>query len=87
MEDVLKGQMAGVAVMNLSGRPGAQARIRIQQGSDSLTGDTNPIWIVDGDAAYPRNVPEVSMGTEFEETVLTSGIRNIPPDDSEVLRC
>lgn len=47
VEDVLKGQMAGVAVMNLSGRPGAQARIRIR-GINSLTGDTNPIWIVDG---------------------------------------
>ena len=82
VEDVLKGQMAGVAVMNLSGRPGAQARIRIR-GINSLTGDTNPIWIVDG-MPLTGNVPEVSMGgTEFEETVLTSGIGNIPPDDIE----
>ena len=79
VEDVLKGQMAGVAVMNL---PGAQARIRIR-GINSLTGDTNPIWIVDG-MPLTGNVPEVSMGgTEFEETVLTSGIGNIPPDDIE----
>ena len=42
IEDVLKGQMAGVAVMNLSGRPGAQATIRIR-GINSLTGDTDPI--------------------------------------------
>ena len=82
VEDVLKGQMAGVAVMNLSGRPGAQARIRIR-GINSLTGDTNPIWIVDG-MPLTGNEPEVSMGgTEFEETVLTSGIGNIPPDDIE----
>ena len=82
VEDVLKGQMAGVAVMNLSGRPGAQARIRIR-GINSLTGDTNPIWIVDG-MPLTGNVPEVSMGgTEFEGTVLTSGIGNIPPDDIE----
>lgn len=30
------------------------------------------------------DVPEISMGgTEFQETVLTSGIGNIPPDDIE----
>ncbi len=82
VEDVLKGQMAGVAVMNISGRPGAQAQIRIR-GINSLTGDTSPIWIVDG-MPLTGNVPEISMGgTEFEETVLTSGIGNIPPDDIE----
>ena len=82
IEDVLKGQMAGVAVMNLSGRPGAQATIRIR-GINSLTGDTDPIWIIDG-MPLSGDVPEISMGgTEFQETVLTSGIGNIPPDDIE----
>ena len=80
--DVLKGQLAGVAAMNLSGRPGAQAQIRIR-GINSLTGDTDPIWIVDG-MPLSGDLPKVSMGgTEFQETILTSGIGNIPPDDIE----
>ncbi|MEG2227491.1 MAG: SusC/RagA family TonB-linked outer membrane protein [Odoribacter sp.] len=82
VEEVLKGQMPGVATMSISGRPGAQAQIRIR-GINSLTGDTDPIWIVDG-MPLQGDVPSVSMGgTEFQESVLTSGIGNIPPDDIE----
>ncbi len=82
VEEVLKGQMAGVATMSISGRPGAAAQIRIR-GINSLTGDMEPMWIVDG-MPLQGDVPEVSMGgTEFQETVLTSGIGNISPDDIE----
>lgn len=82
VEDILKGQMAGVATMNISGRPGAQAQIRIR-GINSLTGNSDPMWIVDG-MPLQGDVPQISMGgTEFQETVLTSGIGNIPPDDIE----
>lgn len=82
VEEILKGTMAGVTTMSISGRPGAQAQIRIR-GINSLTGDSDPMWIVDG-MPLQGDVPQVSMGgTEFQETVLTSGIGNIPPDDIE----
>ena len=68
--------------MSISGRPGAQAEIRIR-GINSLTGSSDPMWIVDG-MPLQGDVPKVSMGgTEFQETVLTSGIGNIAPDDIE----
>lgn len=80
--DALKGQMAGVSTMNISGRPGASAEIRIR-GINSITGSSDPIWIVDG-MPLQGDVPSISMGgTEFQETVLTNGIGNIPPDDIE----
>ena len=82
VEEILKGTMAGVTTMSISGRPGAQAQIRIR-GINSLTGSSDPMWIVDG-MPLQGDVPEVSMGgTEFQETVLTSGIGNISPDDIE----
>ena len=82
VQDILKGQLAGVTTMSISGRPGAQAQIRIR-GINSLTGDMEPMWIVDG-MPLQGDVPSVSMGgTEFQETVLTSGIGNITPDDIE----
>lgn len=82
VEDILKGQFAGVVTMSLSGRPGAQSSVRIR-GINSLDGDINPIWIVDG-MPLQGDVPEISMGgTEFQETVLTSGIGNIAPDEIE----
>lgn len=82
IEDILKGQLSGVATMSLSGRPGAQSQIRIR-GINSLTGESDPMWIVDG-MPMQGDVPQISMGgTEFQETVLTSGIGNIAPDDIE----
>ena len=82
VEEILKGTLAGVTTMSLSGRPGAQAEIRIR-GVNSLTGSSDPMWIVDG-MPLQGDVPEISMGgTEFQKTVLTSGIGNISPDDIE----
>ena len=82
VDEILKGSIAGVATMSISGRPGAQARIRIR-GINSLTGSSDPYWIVDG-MPLQGDVPTVSMGgTEFQETILTSGIGNISPDDIE----
>ncbi len=83
IDQVLKGTLAGVAAMNVSGRPGAQAQIRIR-GVNSLTGDMEPIWIVDG-MPLQGDLPS-SVGTgamDLENTILTSGIGNISPDDVE----
>ena len=83
IDQVLKGTLAGVSTMNVSGRPGAQAQIRIR-GVNSLTGDMEPIWIVDGmplQGDLPSNVGTGAM--DLENTVLTSGIGNISPDDVE----
>lgn len=82
VEDALKGQLSGVATMNVSGRPGAQAQIRIR-GINSLTGNTDPIWIVDG-MPLQGDLPDVGLGaTDLQNTVLTSGIGNMSPDDIE----
>lgn len=45
--DVLRGSLAGVSTRNTSGKPGALPEIRIR-GLNSLYGDMNPTWIVDG---------------------------------------
>lgn len=82
LEQVLKGSLAGVTTMSISGRPGAQAQIRIR-GINSLTGSTDPMWIVDG-MPMQGDLPTVSTGaTDLQNTVLTSGIGNIAPDDIE----
>ncbi|MGQ1784753.1 SusC/RagA family TonB-linked outer membrane protein [Saccharicrinis sp. GN24d3] len=43
----LQGQIAGVSVVESSGRPGEQANIQIR-GLGSLNADTNPLYVVDG---------------------------------------
>lgn len=82
LEEVLKGTLAGVTTMSISGRPGAQAQIRIR-GINSLTGNSDPIWIVDG-MPMQGDLPSVSVGaTDLQNTILTSGVGNIAPDDIE----
>lgn len=49
--DVLRGTMAGVSARNTSGKPGAVPEIRIR-GLNSLYGNKNPTWIVDGVPFY-----------------------------------
>ena len=83
IDEVLRGTLAGVSVMNVTGRPGAQAQIRIR-GVNSLTGNMEPMWIVDGMPMQGNLPTSVGVGaTDLENTVLTSGIGNISPDDVE----
>ena len=68
VEDALKGQLVGVSSMNTSGRPGSSAQIRIR-GINSLTGNTSPIWILDG-MPLQGDLPSAADGTSFESSVL-----------------
>lgn len=47
IENALQGQMAGVSVRSISGKPGADLEIRVR-GAASITGSSYPLYIVDG---------------------------------------
>lgn len=47
LDQVLQGRAAGVQVTNSTGAPGGAVRIRIR-GSNSITGDNSPLYVVDG---------------------------------------
>ena len=49
VDDALAGKMAGVLIQNQSGEPGADPKIQIR-GASSITGNSNPLIVVDG---YP----------------------------------
>ena len=80
MDQVLRGTMSGV-VTSYNGRPGADATIRVR-GANSITGSTDPIWIVDG---MPLNgmAPSVSNSSDLQRLVTQTGIGDIPPSDIE----
>lgn len=80
MDKVLRGTMSGV-VASYNGRPGADATIRVR-GANSITGNTDPIWIVDG---MPLNgmAPSVSNSSDLQRLVTQTGIGDIPPSDIE----
>ena len=66
--DVLRGALAGVSTRNISGKPGALPEIRVR-GLNSLHGDMNPIWIVDGVRFY-GNLNDLSPEDIQSITVL-----------------
>lgn len=78
MDQALRGTLMGVSVTNMSGRPGETAQIRIR-GLNSLTGDMNPIWIVDG-FELDAGAPDISGG-DLQGSVMTNGIGTVAPED------
>ncbi|MCG8581666.1 MAG: SusC/RagA family TonB-linked outer membrane protein [Bacteroidales bacterium] len=80
IDQAIRGQMAGVSSISTTGRPGASTQIRIR-GLNSITGDMNPVWIVDG-VEMQGAVPSVDMGgVDLQNSLFTDGIGNIPPED------
>lgn len=80
MDQVLRGKIPGIVALNLSGRPGATAQIRIR-GLNSITGNMEPIWIVDG-IEMREAVPNISVGgVNLQNSILTNGIGSIIPED------
>ncbi|GAB3911231.1 TonB-dependent receptor [Larkinella knui] len=47
LDQVLQGRAAGVQVTQANGAPGGDARIRVR-GANSVLGDNNPLYVVDG---------------------------------------
>ncbi len=79
IEQVLMGTVAGLNMVQ-TGRPGADAQIQIR-GINSLTGSTEPIWIVDG-MPMQGEIPNITVGaTDLQTTIFTTGIGNLAPDD------
>lgn len=47
VEDALQGRTAGVAVTNVSGRPGGEIKIRVR-GTTSINTSNDPLYVIDG---------------------------------------
>lgn len=82
VDNLLAGKIAGLASFMSSGRAGANSDIRIR-GVNTLSGTTQPLWIVDG-LPMQGEVPTFQgSGSELQTDILNNGIGNIPPSDIE----
>lgn len=81
---LLQGQMAGVDVKALSGRPGESAKIRIR-GTNTITGNADPLWVVDG-VPLQKDLPKIESrqikAGDFND-IFANGISGINPSDIE----
>jgi len=79
----LAGRVAGVVVNKNTSGPGGATRIIIR-GNNSLSGNNEPLYVVDGVPIDNSNLAGSSRG-EFNVPDLGNGISDINPDDIESL--
>ncbi|WP_160718139.1 SusC/RagA family TonB-linked outer membrane protein [Chitinophaga solisilvae] len=81
VEQMLQGQLAGVAVTPQSGAPGQAAKIRIR-GISSLQGTQDPLWVVDGLPLEGTNLPS---GDDMKDinNLYSNSIAGYNPSDIE----
>lgn len=77
--NALSGKIAGVQITSSSGSVGASSRI-ILRGISSITGNTEPLFVVDGVPMDNTNFGNAGSGGGRD---LPNGISNINPDDVE----
>ncbi|RAJ08693.1 TonB-linked SusC/RagA family outer membrane protein [Chitinophaga skermanii] len=80
VDQMLQGQLAGVAVTNISGAPGQAPKIRIR-GTSSLQGTQDPLWVVDGLPIEGTNLPDMN-GKDVDQ-LFNSSIAGYSPADIE----
>lgn len=79
---LMQGKVAGVNIQSVSGRPGQTAKIRIR-GTNTITGNADPLWIVDG-VPLQRDIPKISSSNIRNEDfndIFANGISGINPND------
>ncbi len=81
---LLQGQIAGVSVVAVSGKPGEAAKIRIR-GTNTISGDAEPLWVVDG-VPLQQDIPKISTGQIKSgnlNEIFVTGVAGINPNDIE----
>lgn len=81
IDQALAGQVAGLSVSNISGAPGAPAKIRIR-GTASLNGTQDPLWVLDGIPLEGTDIPELKELNDITN-IRQSSIAGLNPADIE----
>lgn len=79
VDQMLAGQVAGVAVTSLTGAPGGPAKIRIR-GTASLSGAQDPLWVLDGMPLEGNDVPNFNDKANIDQ-LQNFSIAGLNPDD------
>jgi TonB-linked SusC/RagA family outer membrane protein len=79
LDQLLVGQVSGLAVSPGTGAPGAAAKIRIR-GTASLSGSQDPLWVLDGLPLESNDVPKNYDKDNIDE-LNNFTIAGLNPDD------
>lgn len=79
LDQLLVGQVSGVAVSPGTGAPGAAAKIKIR-GTASLSGSQDPLWVLDGLPLESNDVPK-NYDKDNIDLLTNYSIAGLNPDD------
>ncbi|CAM4168683.1 MULTISPECIES: SusC/RagA family TonB-linked outer membrane protein [Flavobacterium] len=79
VDQLLAGQVAGVAITPGNGAPGGAAKIRIR-GTASLSGPQDPLWVLDGLPLEGNDVPNFNDKDNIDQ-LNNFSIAGLNPDD------
>ncbi len=83
IDKMLQGRLAGVAVLSQTSTPGAAPKIRIR-GSSSITGNREPVWVVDGMILDdPVAISAEELNSLDNVNLIGNAIAGINPSDIE----
>ena len=83
LDQMLQGKLAGVAVLQATSTPGAAPKIRIR-GSSSITGNREPVWVVDGVILNePVAIPAEELNSLDKINLIGNAISSLNPEDIE----
>lgn len=81
IDNMIQGKLSGVTVMNQSATPGAAPKIRIR-GSSSITGNREPVWVVDGIILEdPVKLSTADLNSMDKVNLIGNAISFINPED------
>ncbi|AZZ58181.1 SusC/RagA family TonB-linked outer membrane protein [Riemerella anatipestifer] len=81
VDQMLQGKVAGVMITPASGTPGQIAPVRVR-GTASLSGSTDPLWVVDGMPLEGNQAPAYNVGQDINE-LKNYSIAGFNPEDIE----
>jgi len=82
VDQMLVGQLSGVAIQPISGAPGAPSKISIR-GAATLNGSSDPLWVLDGIPLDGNDIPQDFRDKDNIDNLQSYPIAGLNPEDIE----
>ena len=82
IDQLLEGQVAGMTSIPTNGAPGAANKMRIRS-TVSLTGSTDPLWVLDGMILEGNDIPTNFSDKDNIDNLYNTSIAGVNPADIE----
>ena len=82
IDQLLEGQVAGMTSIPTNGAPGAANKMRIRS-TVSLTGSTDPLWVLDGMILEGNDIPKDFSNKDNIDNLYNTSIAGVNPADIE----